>query len=54
MKTLSVRQPWANLIVDDIKPIENRTWKTNYRGRIYVHAPAKIDDRGIISNVNKR
>ena len=47
MKTLSVRQPWTNLIVHNIKPIENRTWKTNFRGRIYVHSPAKIDDRGI-------
>ena len=40
MKTLSVRQPWANLIVHGIKDIENRTWKTNYRGRIYIHAPS--------------
>ena len=47
MKTLSVRQPWADLIVKGIKDIENRTWKTNFRGRVYIHAPAKIDDRGI-------
>lgn len=43
MKTLSVRQPWANLIVYGIKDIENRTWRTKFRGRIYIHAPAKID-----------
>lgn len=42
MKTLSVRQPWANLIVHGIKDVENRTWKTNSRGRIYIHAPAKV------------
>lgn len=27
MKTLSIRQPWASLIVHGIKPVENRTWK---------------------------
>lgn len=48
-KALSIKQPWASLICtpreDDptkgIKDIENRTWKTNFRGRIYVHASAK-------------
>lgn len=38
MKTLSIKQPWAILIASGIKDIENRTWKTNYRGRIYIHA----------------
>lgn len=37
MKVLSVRQPWASLIMS-IKDIENRTWKTNYRGRILIHS----------------
>lgn len=40
MKALTVKQPWASLIVDGIKDIENRTWKTNYRGRIFIHAAA--------------
>ena len=44
MKCLSIRQPWANLIAHGIKDIENRTWKTNFRGRIYIHAPLK-DER---------
>lgn len=38
MKTLSIRQPWASLIAHGIKDIENRTWPTKYRGRIYIHA----------------
>jgi hypothetical protein len=38
MKALSVRQPWAWLIVHGHKPIENRTWRTNVRGQILVHA----------------
>ena len=38
MKVLTIKQPWASLIVDGIKDIENRTWKTNYRGRILIHS----------------
>ena len=41
MKTLSVKQPWASLIVHGYKDIENRKWKTSYRGRILIHASAK-------------
>lgn len=35
---LSVRQPWAWLIVNGYKNIENRTWPTRVRGRILIHA----------------
>ena len=38
MKILSIRQPWAWLIVAGHKDIENRTWATNLRGEIYIHA----------------
>lgn len=41
MRSLTIKQPWASLIVEGIKDIENRTWKTHFRGRIYVHASAK-------------
>lgn len=41
MKALSIKQPWASLIAHGIKDIENRTWKTKFRGRIYVHASGK-------------
>ena len=43
---ISIRQPWAALIVTGIKDIENRTWPTHYRGPVLVHASkqaAKID-----------
>lgn len=43
MKALSIRQPWARLIMARIKPVENRRWSTSYRGRILIHA-AKTDD----------
>lgn len=38
MKVLSIRQPWAWLIVHGYKDIENRTWATNYRGDCLIHA----------------
>ena len=41
MKAITIKQPWASLIVAGLKGIENRTWKTNYRGRVLIHAAAK-------------
>jgi hypothetical protein len=38
MKALSVNQPWAWLIVHGGKWIENRTWRTTYRGPLAIHA----------------
>jgi hypothetical protein len=42
-KALSIRQPWAHLILNGTKPVENRTWKTSYRGLLAIHAGLKID-----------
>jgi hypothetical protein len=38
MKTLSVKQPHATLICAGVKRVENRTWTTDYRGRLLIHA----------------
>lgn len=38
MMALSIRQPWASLILAAGKDIENRCWPTRYRGRFLVHA----------------
>ena len=35
---LSIRQPWAHLIVNGIKPVENRSWATSFRGPVWIHA----------------
>lgn len=43
MKVLSIRQPWASLIVEGFKDIENRTWMPKFRGVFQVHA-AKLKD----------
>jgi activating signal cointegrator 1 len=36
MKTLSVKQPWANMIASGQKTIETRTWPTSYRGPLLI------------------
>ena len=38
VRVLSVHQPWADGLCLGWKPVENRTWETPYRGRIYIHA----------------
>jgi hypothetical protein len=43
MKVLTIKQPWASLIRENIKKIEFRSWKTNYRGVIYIHAGSSIE-----------
>lgn len=43
MKCLSIKQPFAWLICNGIKDVENRTWATNYRGLFYIHAGKQID-----------
>lgn len=41
MKVISIIEPWASLIKEKVKYIETRSWKTNYRGKIYIHASLK-------------
>jgi hypothetical protein len=41
MKAISIKNPWASLIVQGVKDIENRTWKTSFRGTVLVHASGK-------------
>ena len=40
---LTVKQPWAWAIINAGKDIENRSWITHYRGRLYIHAGKRID-----------
>lgn len=41
MKVISLLEPWASLIKEKKKYIETRSWKTNYRGELYIHASKK-------------
>lgn len=43
LKILSVKQPWATLIVTGHKKLETRSWSTEYRGQILIHASKKMD-----------
>lgn len=36
MKALSIRQPYAGLVVAGIKNVENRSWITSYRGPLAI------------------
>lgn len=46
MKVLTIKEPFAALIANKVKKIETRSWKTKYRGEIYIHAGvAKIDKK---------
>lgn len=41
LRALTVKQPFASLICWDVKDIENRTQKTNIRGKVLIHAGAQ-------------
>jgi hypothetical protein len=43
VKALSIRQPWAWMILHAGKDIENRSWRTNFRGRVLIHASKGMD-----------
>ena len=45
MKVLTLKQPWATLVSEGIKEYEFRSWKTNYRGKVLIHAGAGIDKK---------
>jgi hypothetical protein len=46
---LSVKQPYADLLVSGVKDVENRTWDTNYRGPLLIQATATPDRAGFRS-----
>lgn len=40
MKAITVQQPWAEFLANGKKQYETRSWKTDYRGPIAIHAGA--------------
>jgi hypothetical protein len=40
---LSIRQPWAELVMAGKKDIELRSWNTDYRGEMWIHAGLKMN-----------
>ena len=58
-KAISIRQPWAWLIVNGYKDIENRSWPTRLRGEVLVHASkgmtrAEYDDVDLMLALDER
>jgi hypothetical protein len=45
MRALTIKQPWASLIIAGEKTAEFRSWATKRRGPIAIHAGASIDPR---------
>ena len=43
MKALTIKQPWATLIIQGDKRFEFRSWQTKYRGELLIHAGKGID-----------
>jgi predicted transcriptional regulator len=43
MKALSIKQPFAELILQGKKKIELRKWNTKFRGEFLIHAPKSSD-----------
>lgn len=43
MKALTIKQPWANLIIEGYKRYEFRSWRTKYRGKILIHAGLTLE-----------
>ena len=43
MKVLTIKEPWATLIIDGYKKYEFRSWKTKYRGKILIHAGLTLE-----------
>ena len=43
MKVLTIKQPYASMIINKNKIYEFRSWKTNYRGKLLIHAGGTKD-----------
>ncbi len=47
MKVITIKQPFATLIVEGLKEYEFRSWKTKYRGEILIHAGKSVDTKAM-------
>lgn len=47
MKVITIKQPFASLIAEGYKLYEFRTWKTKYRGEIFIHAGKGVDKKAM-------
>jgi len=45
-RVLTIRQPWAWAIIHGGKDVENRTWRTSFRGPLLIHAGSAFEVDG--------
>ena len=50
---LSMHQPWASLLVLGIKVHEGRTWYSQHRGRLWIHAGSKVPSQEEIDQLEE-
>jgi len=50
MKTLSIRQPWADLIIQGRKTLELRTWTVKHRGPLAIHASQTVEREACLAH----
>lgn len=53
MKALTLTQPWATLVAVGAKTIETRSWRTDYRGPLAIHAAKGLGPVGGIRGLGK-
>ena len=52
MKALTIRQPWASLIMAGIKDVENRGWSTGYRGQLAIQRRCAVDRSALAAHAH--
>lgn len=45
MKAITLWQPWASLVAHELKHFETRSWATNYRGPLAIHAAKRPPEK---------
>ena len=50
-RALSLHQPWASLLVHGIKRIEGRHWRTEFRGRLWIHATNRKPEPEVVTQL---
>lgn len=53
MKALSIKQPWAGLIIAGIKTVENRSWNTYHTGPLAIVSTQKPDKKAMQDMLKK-
>lgn len=52
MKCLTIKQPYVDHILAGLKTVENRNWRTSYRGPLLIHAGLVEDRRSGLESID--